>query len=490
MERAAKQPLRTVLLVEDDVTTRTPIALFLADEGYKVYEAESAEEGLAIVEANRPSAIISDIRLKAMTGIDLLRRVKAWDPEIPVILMTAHGSIEDAVSAMSLGAETYLTKPVRIDDLANRLDRVFEKVYLQEEVRRLKKELASQRRLGRLVGGAPPMRQVFELIQQVATSNATVLIYGESGTGKELVAEAVHQLSTRSDLPFIKLNCAVFTETLLESELFGHEKGAFTGAYGQRKGRFEQAHRGTLFLDDISVMPETIQIKLLRFLQEREFERVGGNQTIKVDVRVIAATNEPLEKVVESGRFRQDLFYRLNVIPISIPPLRERKADLPLLVVHFIEKHSVELNRPNVKGIAPDALEKLTDYDWPGNVRELENWVQRAVVMCPSDIISRKHMPTLGVFSIPKKPGLTDNPNGAGINGSGDALKDKAENYNIVGKALKDIERDSIIATLQQCKGSTAKASRILGISARKIQYKLKEYKDLGYHIPANLLKE
>ena len=329
MSVALQNENRSVLVVEDDETTRTPIAMYLQDEGYEVYEAESAEEGLFLIQEKAPDTVISDIRFKGMNGLDLLSRIKEHSPDLPVILMTAYGTVEDAVHAMRMGAETYLTKPVRIEELKLILEKAYEKLKLRNEITRLKRELAESRSLDRLIGNSPPMRAAFEIISQVADSNATVLIYGESGTGKELVAEALHKLSPRAEGPFQKLNCAVFTSTLLESELFGHERGAFTGAVTQRKGRFELANHGSLLLDDITVLPETIQVKLLRFLQEREFERVGGNTTLKVDVRVIAATNEPLEKVVAEGKFREDLFYRLNVIPINLPPCGTGRTIFP-----------------------------------------------------------------------------------------------------------------------------------------------------------------
>ena len=466
---------RTVLVVEDDETTRTPIAMYLQDEGYTVYEAESAEDGLSIIQDKAPDTVISDIRFKGMNGLDLLSRIKDFNPDLPVILMTAYGTVEDAVHAMRIGAETYLTKPVRIEELNLLLDKAFEKLDLHSEISRLKRELAETRSLDRLIGNSPAMRAAFEVISQVADSNATVLIYGESGTGKELVAEALHKLSPRAEGPFQKLNCAVFTSTLLESELFGHERGAFTGAISQRKGRFELAHRGSLLLDDITVLPESIQVKLLRFLQEREFERVGGNTTLKVDVRVIASTNEPLEKIVAEGKFREDLFYRLNVIPINLPPLRDRKDDIPLLAYHFIEKHRKDMGREFVRNIDPRVLDEMIRHDWPGNVRELENWVQRALVMSHDETIAQKFMPPLGQGSLLRKktavPGVTSDT-------AGD------DSVSLAGRPLADIERDAIIATLKKADGSTSRAAAMLGISARKIQYKIKQYQNDGVEIP------
>ncbi len=462
----SKSPL--ILLVEDDESTRIPISLFLQDEGFEVIEAESAEEGLELARSKHPNAIISDIKFKGISGIEMLRLIRKEGMEMPVILMTAYGTIEDAVKAMQLGAETYLTKPIRTEELAIILERALERASLKRELETLRLELAEHRKVGRLVGRSKVMENVFSLIRQVATSNATVLIYGESGTGKELVAEAIHQLSPRADGPFIKVNCAVFTENLLESELFGHEKGAFTGAVEQRKGRFELADGGSLFLDDIVVISHATQVKLLRFLQEREFERVGGNRTIKVDVRVIASTNEPLQDAVRDGRFRQDLFYRLNVIPITLPPLRERKEDIPLLVAHFIEKHAAELNRPEVRNVDPEVIRALMAYSWPGNVRELENWVQRAIVMCSGDTITTRQMPPIGDESLILQEQTASS--GSGI--------------SLAGMKFKDIEREAIIQTLKLTGGSTSKAAKMLGISLRKLQYKVREYRQEGFDVP------
>lgn len=447
-------PSKRVLVVDDEVSARSSIAFFLRDIGYEAFEAPSAEEALRIAAEYTPPVVISDIRLEGgMTGIELLSKFKEVRPSTQVILVTAYGTIADAVSAMSQGAESYLTKPVNMDELELIVKRAFEKSVLLEETQFLRQQLRETKKFERLIGNHPKMQNIFTIISQVAPSNANVLIYGESGTGKELVGEAIHRQSTRAEGPFIRVNCAVFTPTLLESELFGHEKGAFTGAFTRREGRFELAHGGTLFLDDINVMPETTQVKILRFLQEREFERVGGTKTIKVDVRVISATNRPLDAEVAAGRFREDLYYRLNVIPINLPPLRERKSDVPLLIGHFIKKYA-EKNQNEVRDISDEALALAMAYDWPGNVRELENVIERAVIMARVGAILPKHLPSLQKGAVRQEGG-----------------------GNFVGRSLEDIEREALLRTLAAVGGSTKKCAELMKISLRKVQYKLKTYR-------------
>ncbi len=442
-----------VLLIDDEISSRAPIAHFLRDIGYEVFEADHAENGLALLMEHDTDVVISDVRLAGMSGLELLQKIKVLARETQVILYTAYGTIEDAVSAMRIGAETYLTKPVNLEELELLVKRAFEKCALIRETQQLRKQLQQTKRFERLVGNHPSMQEIFKTIEQVSPSSANVLIYGESGTGKELVGEAIHNMSSRSDGPFVKVNCAVFTETLLESELFGHERGAFTGAFSRKVGRFELADHGSLFLDDINVMPEVTQVKILRFLQEREFERVGGNKTLKVDVRVIAATNTPLQEEVRKKRFREDLYYRLNVIPISLPPLRERRTDIPLLVEHFVRKYS-ERNDKDVLGFEDDAMALALAHDWPGNVRELENVVERAVIMTRSPYVTPHELPELNVTQLPERQAPT-----------------------FAGRNLAELEREAIMQTLESVNGSTAKAADQLGISQRKIQYKLREYR-------------
>jgi two-component system response regulator HydG len=369
-----------------------------------------------------------------------------------VIVMTAFGAVETAVLAMREGAADYLTKPLNMDELLIVLQRELERSRLRKETAQLRQQLTERYRFENIIGSSPEMQQVFKSIAQVAPSRATVLLTGESGTGKEVVAAAVHHRSPRASKPFVKLHCAALAETLLESELFGHERGAYTGAERRREGRFEQANGGTLFLDEIGEISLATQVKLLRVLQEREFERVGGNQTIRVDVRVIAATNRDLKQLVTEGRFREDLMYRLNVINIQMPPLRRRPSDVPALAAHFLKLYADE-NEKTVRSIGDAALARLAAYHWPGNVRELENVMERAVVLTDADTIELSHLPA--------ELTATLQPSGA---------------PPIPGSTLDAIERYAILTTLEAEGGSTSKAAEVLGMSVRKVQYKLQEY--------------
>jgi DNA-binding NtrC family response regulator len=366
--------------------------------------------------------------------------------------MTAFGSIETAVEAVKLGAASYLTKPLDVDAVSALVGRAIERSSLSEEASRLREEVKERYAYDRIVGNHPSMQRLMKQVAQVASSRATVLLEGETGTGKELIAAAIHHHSKRADGPFVRLNCAALAETLLESELFGHERGAFTGAAGRRRGRFEQADGGTLFLDEVSEIPASVQVKLLRFLQEREFERVGGNETVSVDVRVVAATNRRLEDAVADGEFREDLFYRLNVVKLQIPPLRARRTDIPTLAQHFLEQYA-EANERDVRGFTPEALQHLTSYGWPGNVRELENTVERAVVFAEGRLVN------VDAFPVASQP--TANADLSLL---------------IPGLTLAELERMAIERTLEAVGGSTAKAAQILGISQRKIQYRVKEW--------------
>jgi two-component system response regulator HydG len=351
---------------------------------------------------------------------------------------------------MQSGAEHYLTKPVQLDELVLVVDRALERRRLQTEATELRARLTERLSFDNIVGSSPAMQEVFNVIEQVAKSKASVLITGESGTGKELVAQAIHQNSPRAKAPFVKLHCAALAETLLESELFGHEKGAFTGALGRREGRFKQADGGTLFLDEIGEISPAIQVKILRFLQERTFERVGGNETVKVDVRIIAATNRELPAEVAAGKFREDLYYRLNVVNVEMPPLRARPSDLLPLATHFLQRFAKE-NGKRIEGFADDAIERIGAYRWPGNVRELENIMERAVVLCDGSKLTAKHLPA-GVGAAPR----------SGV--------------RIPGSTMDEIERHAIVSTLEACGGRTTQAAQMLDISVRKIQYKLHEY--------------
>jgi DNA-binding NtrC family response regulator len=369
-----------------------------------------------------------------------------------VIVMTAFGAVASAVDAMRAGAAEYLTKPINFDELLVVVDKVMEHIELRRETRQLRARLRDRVAPNNIIGNAPPMQRVFEIIDQVAPSKATVMITGESGSGKELVANAIHQRSPRASGPFVKLHCAALAETLLESELFGHERGAFTGAATRKDGRFSLADGGTLFLDEIGEISPSVQVKLLRFLQEHEFERVGGTQTIRVDVRVIAATNRNLVDDVKAGRFREDLFYRLNVVTLDMPPLRERKTDIPSLGKFFLDRYARDNNK-QIDSFAPQTLELLMSYDWPGNVRELENAIERAVVLTTGKNVEPRHLP----------PNVRPTTTPTGM-------------PPIPGSTLADLEKYAILETLKLTGGSTSKAAEILGISVRTIQYRLHDY--------------
>jgi DNA-binding NtrC family response regulator len=440
-----------VLVVDDEANARAALAELLRDEGYQVETAADGFKALGKVEEAAPDIVLTDLKMPGMDGLTLMRKLRAQDEAAVVVVMTAFGAVDTAVAAMKEGAADYLTKPVNMTELVLVLGREMERRRLRQEAGSLRARLAERYSFENIVGNAPAMQEIFKTVAQVAGARASVLITGESGTGKELIAAAIHQRSPRAKGPFVKLHCAALAETLLESELFGHERGAFTGAVGRREGRFSQAHGGTLFLDEIGEISPSVQVKLLRFLQEHEFERVGGNDTVRVDVRVIAATNRDLQSEVARGRFREDLYYRLNVINVEMPALRERPSDVPLLATYFLRKYATE-NGKTIGGFSDDALARLSGYRWPGNVRELENIVERAVVMCTGDRIGSAELPAH----------LAPAPTPTAI--------------QIPGSTLEQVERYAITKALEASGGSTSKAAEMLGISVRKIQYKLHEY--------------
>jgi len=444
---------RRVLIVDDEANARNALAELLADAGYSVSTASDGRTGLLQMEQIDPDVVLTDLKMPGMDGLSLIERGRPLFPHTTFIVMTAFGTIDTAVRAIKLGAESYLTKPLELDAVIAIVDRALERTQLSREAAQLRERFDDRFQFDNILGEHPSMQRLMKNVAQVARSRATVLIHGETGTGKELIAAAIHQNSKRKDKPFIRLNCASLSETLLESELFGHERGSFTGAVGRREGRFEQADGGTLFLDEVSEIPGSVQIKLLRFLQEREFERVGGNETLKVDVRVVAATNRNLKQRVDEGRFREDLYYRLKVVQLDVPPLRVRRSDIPLLAQAFLRKYAKENDRP-VQGLTEEALQHLMIYPWPGNVRELENAIERAVVMCEGELIDRDDLPTAAY--------------GDSQNGSVMAL--------IPGITMAELERMAILGTLDAVDGSTARAAEILGISQRKIQYRVKEW--------------
>jgi two-component system NtrC family response regulator len=454
-----------IVVIDDEVNAAAALQTLLGQDGYEVERAHDGRSGLQLVERHDPDLVLTDLRMPGMDGLELLERIKALRPEAMVIVMTAYGTVKTAVKAMKLGAEDYLGKPIDVEELEVVLERALERRKLVAETRSLRERLEHKYKLDNLVGESPAILQVFKTIRQVAGSAASVLLLGESGTGKELFAQALHQTSPRHNRPFVRVACAALPETLLESELFGHEKGSFTGAIATRAGRFETADGGTLFLDEIGDISPTVQVKLLRFLEEREFERVGGNKTFKVDVRIVAATHRDLKKKLEDGSFREDLYYRLNVIEIQIPPLRERPGDIALLAHHFLRKYAEQNSKP-VPEIGDEVLALLRAYPWPGNVRELENAMERAVVLSDGPVLLRAHFPTVRAELAPPAP------------------QDAPLAVRLPGSSLADIEREAILRTLASVGGSTSKAAAVLEISARKIQYKLKEYERLGLVLP------
>ena len=445
--------MKKILVVDDDTAHRMMLTAILSDEGYAVAEADDGTTALKAVQKEFYDLILMDVRMTEMDGIEALAEIKKISPGIPVLMMTAYPSVPPAVKAMKLGALDYLTKPLDTDELRLRIAKLLGQHTLKAEQQQVKVHLADT---SGMIGSSTKMQQLFETLALVAPTDTTVLILGESGTGKELVAEAIHANSSRADKPLVKVNCAALPETLLESELFGHEKGAFTGAIARRAGRFEVADRGTIFLDEIGDLPVIVQVKLLRVLQEQQFEPVGSSKTTTVDVRVITATNRNLEEEMAQGRFREDLFYRLNVFPILVPPLRERKEDIQPLAEFFLREYSEKHKRP-IKGFAPRSLDLFMRYDWKGNVRELENTVERSVILCREDYITPAHLPAplqalageSGLQAPDLEPGIT----------------------------LKEMEKQLILSTLHQYDGNRTKTAEALGISRRTLQRKLKDYK-------------
>ena len=441
-----------ILVVDDEASARTGLEKLLRQEGFTVRIEADGAAGLRAADEFAPDVVVTDLRMPQMDGMQLLTRLRERDRGLPVIVATAFGEVASAVAAMRAGADDYLMKPIDIDGLVLAIERAMERRALRTEAENLRRQLRERDGSGLqgLLGTSPAMQKIYRLAQQVAGSRATVLLTGESGTGKGELARAIHSLGPRAGEPFVALHCAALAESLLESELFGHEKGAFTGADRRRQGRFEQAHRGTLFLDEIGEITPTMQVKLLRVLQERAFERVGGGETIKVDVRLIAATNRDLAKEVREGRFREDLYYRLNVVHIELPPLRLRGRDALLLAEHFLRRF-VEENHAAITGFSDSARTKLTRHTWPGNVRELENAVERAVVLCDGDEITAEHLPFEGA---------------ADVQGG----------VRIPGSTMAEIEQHAILSTLDAVQGSTARAAEVLDISVRTIQYRLHTY--------------
>jgi len=451
-----------VLIVDDDSAHRVMLKKLLGGWGYRVAEADDG--AVAVEEVGRRSfdLILMDIRMMKVSGIEALEQIKKIHPATPVIIMTAYASVETAVSALKKGAYDYLTKPLDFDELQIVMARATEHSLLKKENEYLKERLGEKFDRQNIIGQSAAMLKLLEIVEQVAATEATILITGDSGTGKEMIANAVHANSKRKQAPFIKINCAALTETLLESELFGHEKGAFTGADRRREGKFLQADSGSIFLDEVSEMSPAMQVKLLRVLQERELTRVGGSDVIKVDVRVIAASNKDLKKEIQMGRFREDLFYRLNVVALAMPPLRERKEDIPLLAQHFLRGFATK-NSKNVTGFTPGAMHKLVEYPWPGNVRELMNAVERAVVLSRADFVDTDELMFL----------TADDGDSNDRDRNGPAAQAAGASGNL---PLTEVEKRSILEALQQAGGNKSEAARRLGITRKTLRKKLEKY--------------
>jgi DNA-binding NtrC family response regulator len=440
-----------VLIVEDEPSTRAGLTELVRTWGFTADAAGDGEEALQKITSFRPSIIITDLVMPRMGGLDLLRALKDDGGEFTVLLLTAQGTVETAVEAIKQGAYDFLTKPIEPARLKILLDKVVERQGTLREVKQLRRQLREQGAFGSMIGSSPSMRKVYQTVEQAAPTSASVLIWGESGTGKELVAKTIHQLSPRAQMPFVPINCAAIPETLLESEIFGHEKGAFTGAVDRREGCFELADRGTLFLDEIAEMTPATQVKLLRVLQERSFRRIGGRQEQSVDVRVIAATNVVPADAVKNTKLREDLYYRLNVFAIELPPLRNRKEDLPLLIQAFLAEFNAR-NKKQVSAVDPASMRVLEQYSWPGNVRELRNVIERAVILAPGEFIELKHLPPL-VTESPDvvKPTLSLTP----------------------GTTVEEAERRLILMTLEHTRDNKTRAAEILGISLKTLHNKL-----------------
>ena len=450
-------PKNTVLVVDDDQAHRTMLQTLLTGWGYEISEADDGKTAIEMAHEHPFDLILMDIRMLTVSGLEALSEIKAYNPAIPVIIMTAYSSVETAVEALKKGAYDYLTKPLDFDELRLTMERAMDHSHLKEENRLLRETLGIRFDRLNIIGRSQSMVRLLETVGQVAPSEATVLITGESGTGKDLIAGAVHFNSPRKERPFVKMNCAAVTETLLESELFGHEKGAFTGAHRQKEGRFLQADKGSLFLDEVSEMSLSMQVKLLRVLQDKEITRVGGEEVIKVDVRLIAATNKDLIRAIEAEEFREDLYYRLNVVTIHVPPLRERQEDIPLLAQHFLNQFA-QTNKKSIKGITPQAMDRLLKYDWPGNVRELMNAIERAVVLSRSAYLDEQELP----------PGVAT-----------EALEEQVDRSTKAIPAdvpLDEVEKDTILKTLKSARGNKSETARRLGITRRTLHKKLKKY--------------
>ena len=444
----------TILIIDDEAAQRDALAGHLQKQGFHILTAGTGLEGVAVLQAEEVDVVLTDLRMPDLDGMGVLRQARRINPAIEVVMMTAYGSVDGAVDAMQEGAFNYLQKPLELDELDQVLARALERRHLVSENQMLKAQLQDRAHFQGIISTDAGMERALNVAARAAASRATVLIQGESGTGKELVARAIHVASPRQDSPFVAVNCAALSESLMESELFGHEKGAFTGADRLRKGRFEQAAAGTLFVDEVSEIPAGAQVKLLRVLQERSFERVGGNEPIQADVRLIAATNRDLATMAREGSFREDLFYRINVVTVNLPPLRERRSDIPALVDHFVDRFSSE-NGKQIKGVSKEAMDLLMRHDYPGNVREIQNVVERAVVMARGDLLTRADLPA------------TVHRDAADVPSSGSGS---------LPEQVEALERAAIERALAEAGGVQNRAAELLGITERNLRYKLQKY--------------
>ncbi len=447
-----------ILVVDDDPGHLTALKTIIKSWGYKVSLADDGAHAVESVKERPFDLILMDVRMAHMSGIEALKKIKDYNPAIPILIMTAYSSVDSAVEALKAGAYDYLTKPFDFEVLKLSLERALEHTGLKQENKYLKDKLSANYELKNIIGRSRPMKELIDMLAMIAPSEATVLITGESGTGKELIAKSIHHNSNRKDHPLVVVNCAALAETLLESELFGHEKGAFTGADKRREGRFMKANRGTIFLDEIGATSPTMQAKLLRVIQEREIQRVGGEETLSVDVRILAATNRNLEEDVKEGKFREDLYYRLNVVALNVPPLCDRQDDIPLLAQHFLEKYA-EKNRKNVKGFSPLAMDMLIKYGWPGNVRELENTIERAVILLTGDLITEKDLPSNIIEPYSEISDWVEKPKPV-----------------VANRPLEDIEKEAILATLEATGGNKSETARRLKINRKTLHKKLRDY--------------
>jgi DNA-binding NtrC family response regulator len=445
-----------ILIIDDEKSQRDILNGYLSKKGYKVFTAESGSQGIKIINENLVDIVLSDYKMPEKTGLEILAEVYQINPEISFVIITAYGTVENAVKAMHLGAYDYISKPINLDELDLLIARIIENKNLKSENELLKKQLYDRYKLSSFISQSSKMEEMLSVAVRVADSKATILITGENGTGKEVLAKSIHYISPRKDNSFIAVNIPALPETLLESELFGHEKGAFTGADKMKKGRFELADKGTIFLDEIGDIPLSIQVKLLRVLQEHQFERVGGTESINIDVRIIAATNHNLEKKIKDGSFREDLYYRLNIVGIHIPPLRERKEDIVPLIDYFIHKYSQENDRTDIE-ISKEAIDLLMKYNYPGNVRELENAIERAVVLARTNTLSTNDLP---------------------LSVKGAKLEDLLPDVNkgSLNEQVEALEKRLIYDALKESGGNQTKAGKLLGITERNLRYKLQKY--------------